>query len=113
MTDGNHYVKLPDERMFFFVHANQADILMELLADFGSRYVFFYAYTRGTFPVAAFLVLNEKGHFLHAYFPAKEGPVHIEQPLSRHIIVNGLGDVQQSVDLKLLEVEFPLQRLDA
>jgi hypothetical protein len=63
--------------------------------------------------VVLLTVPDEERHFQQAELLAQKSPVHVKEIVRRYVIVDGLRDLQQSLDLQLTEVEFSLQAIDA
>ena len=66
---------------------------------------------RSTLPMI--VVLEKQRHSFDPHFPTNEGLVHAVQFGCSNIIINGLGDGQEAVDLKLFQPQLLLKFLDA
>ncbi len=102
------HVELFEEGVVGLVEVLQAGEALEELLD--------VAVEGGLFPAdaglagPALLVAKEERHLADAHLPTQKVGVHLEQPVGLDVVVDGLGDVQQAIDLQLLEVQFALQR---
>ena len=105
----NDHIELADERIVVVFHVFEAGVAGQQRADVYFQQLVGYADGAGTAPV--FIVfMHIEGHFFDAEFPAQKRLVHFVQPLCRHVVVDGLGNAEQPVDLQLLEIQLALQR---
>lgn len=107
----NHQVELPDEGVFRFFQPLGGAVPVQFGADIAFQQFLVDAQVGLALPMTA--VAQKKAHLAQFHLPAQESVVHVEQVGGRNVIVDGLCDGQQTVDLQLLEADIPLQFFDA